>query len=66
MLGGVGRTGTIVACYYVYFKQMNAEEALAKMRHMFSSHERANWMSAPETEAQIDFIRTFANTIHNN
>jgi len=45
---------------------MNAEEALAKMRHMFSSHERANWMSAPETEAQIDFIRTFANTIHNN
>jgi hypothetical protein len=65
-LGGVGRTGTIVACYYVYFKQMNAEEALAKMRHMFSCHERANWMSAPETEAQIDFIHTFANTIHNN
>ena len=45
---------------------MNAEEALAKMRHMFSCHERANWMSAPETEAQIDFIHTFANTIHNN
>ena len=65
-LGGVGRTGTIVACYYIYFKQMNAEEALAEMRLMFSSHERAVWMSAPETEAQIDFIHTFANTIQNN
>lgn len=65
-LGGVGRTGTIVACYYVYFKQMIAEEALAEMRRMFSSHERAIWMSAPETEAQIDFIHTFANTIQNN
>lgn len=65
-LGGVGRTGTIVACYYIYFKQMNAEEALAEMRRMFSSHERAVWMSAPETEAQIDFTHTFANTIQNN
>ena len=65
-LGGVGRTGTIVACYYIYFKQMAADEALAEMRRMFSSHERAVWMSAPETEAQIDFIHTFANTIHNN
>ena len=65
-LGGVGRTGTIVACYYIYFKQMAADEALAEMRRMFSSHERANWMSAPETEAQIDFIHTFANTIQNN
>lgn len=65
-LGGVGRTGTIVACYYIYFKQMAADEALAEMRRMFSSHERAVWMSAPETEAQIDFIHTFANTIKNN
>lgn len=65
-LGRVGRTGTIVACYYIYFKQMAADEALAEMRRMFSSHERANWMSVPETEAQIDFIHTFANTIQNN
>ena len=65
-LGGVGRTVTIVACYYIYFKQMAADEALAEMRRMFSSHERAVWMSAPETEAQIDFIHTFANTIQNN
>ena len=65
-LGGVGRTGTIVACYYIYFKQMAADEALAEMRRMFSSHERAVWMSSPETEAQIDFIHTFANTIKNN
>lgn len=30
--GGVGRTGTIVVCYYIYFKGMSADEALAEMR----------------------------------
>ena len=32
-VGGVGRTGTIVTCYYIYFKEMSAYDALAEMRH---------------------------------
>lgn len=60
--GGVGRTGTIVACYYVYFKEMSAEEALAEMRRRFATHSRSSWMCAPETQAQVDFVREFAET----
>ncbi len=61
-VGGVGRTGMMVACYYIYFKGMTADEALAEMRRRFASHGRSAWMTAPETQAQIDFIRTFADT----
>ncbi len=61
-VGGVGRTGMIVACYYIYFKGMTADESLAEMRRRFATHGRSAWMSAPETQAQIDFIRAFANT----
>ncbi len=61
-MGGVGRTGMIVACYYIYFKGMSAEEALAEMRRRFAAHGRSAWMTAPETQAQIDFIHTFAET----
>ncbi|MBO5698892.1 MAG: dual specificity protein phosphatase family protein [Bacteroidaceae bacterium] len=60
--GGVGRTGTIVACYYIYFKGMPADDALAEMRRRYATHGRSVWMSAPETEAQLNFIKEFANS----
>ena len=61
-VGGVGRTGTIVACYYIYFNGMSADDALAEMRRRFATHGRSAWMSAPETATQVNFIREFANT----
>ncbi len=61
-VGGVGRTGTIVACYYIYFNGMSADDALAEMRRRFATHGRFAWMSAPETATQVNFIREFANT----
>ena len=60
--GGAGRTGTIVACYYIYFKGMSAEDAMAEMRLRFATHGNAEWMSAPENEEQVDFINEFAHT----
>ena len=60
--GGVGRTGTIVACYYIYFKGMSSDEALVEMRRRFATHGRSAWMSAPETEVQLNFIKEFADT----
>ena len=60
--GGVGRTGTIVACYYIYFKGMPADNARADMRRRYATHGRSAWMSAPETEVQLNFIKEFANT----
>lgn len=61
-VGGVGRTGTIVTCYYIYFHHLSANDALAKMRNNYASHERAAWMSAPETQSQLDYIFKFAST----
>ena len=39
-VGGVGRTGTIVACY-IYFMGMSAEDALAETRRRFATHGRS-------------------------
>jgi hypothetical protein len=41
---------------------MSANDALAEMRRRFVTHSRSAWMFAPETEAQVNFIREFANT----
>lgn len=40
---------------------MSAEDALSEMRRRCATHGRSAWMSAPETEAQVNFIREFAN-----
>ncbi len=66
-LGGVGRTGTIVACYYIYFEHLSFEEALEKMRTHYAYHERSMWIDSPETQQQIDFIKAFSEKIsHSN
>ncbi len=58
--GGVGRTGTIVACWYIWFEHLSFDEALTKMCSRFAYHDRSAWMNAPENQQQIDFIREFA------
>ncbi len=60
--GGVGRTGTIVSCYYIWFEHLSSDEAIAKMRSRFAFHGRSSWMRAPENRQQEDFIRRFAET----
>lgn len=61
-VGGVGRTGMIVACYLIYFQGMGYEDAVSEMRRRFAYHGRSAWMSAPETQPQADFIKDFAGT----
>lgn len=58
--GGVGRTGTIVACYYIYFEHLSFEESLDKMKRKYAQSPRSRIMDAPETKRQIEFIKTFA------
>lgn len=41
---------------------MSADDALAEMRRRFATHGRSEWMAAPETNAQVNFIREFADT----
>ena len=58
--GGVGRTGAIVACYYIYFEHLSFDEALDKMRRQYTQSPRSKFMNAPETKRQIEFVRRFA------
>lgn len=58
--GGVGRTGTIVACFYIYFEHLSFEEALDKMRQQFAQSSRSKIMNAPENKRQIEFIKMFS------
>ena len=59
--GGVGRTGTIVACYEArHMKEPTLETALTVMRSRFSNMPKASHRKSPETQEQIDFVRRFA------
>lgn len=58
--GGVGRTGTIVACYYIYFEHFSFEESLDKMKRKYAQSPRSRIMDAPETKSQVEFVRRFA------
>ncbi len=58
--GGIGRTGTVVACW---LKEggMNAEEALARVQELYDAHmderKRARYPRSPQQPAQLNYVR---------
>ena len=61
--GGVGRTGTIVACYEArQMKEPTLGKALTAMRSCFSGMPKASHRKSPETQEQIDFVRKFVDS----
>lgn len=62
--GGVGRTGTIVACYISHnWKEPDLNHTLEVLRRRFSAMPKSAYRKTPETKAQIDFIERFINSI---
>ena len=60
--GGVGRTGTIVACYLSQdAEEPNLCHTLEVLRNHFSEMPKATYRETPETKEQIDFIEQFIN-----
>lgn len=64
--GGVGRTGTIVACLYAYLMKNEGlsndkayELAMKKLRDSFTMCPKSKYRTTPETKAQCAFIRKF-------
>lgn len=64
--GGVGRTGTIVACLYAYLMKDEGlsndklyERALKKLCNSFTMCPKSKYRITPETKAQCAFIRKF-------
>lgn len=56
--GGVGRTGTIVACLYEYLGE-SYYDAVKHLRESFKQCPKSHWLQTPETEEQLGFIRSF-------
>jgi ADP-ribosyl-[dinitrogen reductase] hydrolase len=56
---GIGRTGTAVGCYLVR-SGLDADAALDRLNELWLECERSRtWPSVPETEAQIEFVRSW-------
>ena len=61
--GGVGRTGTIVACYEArQMEEPTVETALTGMRNNVAEMPKAAHRKSPETQEQIDFVRRFVDS----
>ena len=61
--GGVGRTGTIVACYLSQnWEEPELNHTLEVLRRNFSEMPKSAYRKTPETKEQIDFIEQFINS----
>ena len=61
--GGVGRTGTIVACYLSQnWEESDLSHTLEVLRRNFSEMPKSAYRETPETKEQIDFIEQFINS----
>ena len=59
--GGVGRTGTIAACYLLHKMVLpDAAQALKMMRARFATMPKSKHKVSPETQAQVAFVHQFA------
>ena len=59
--GGVGRTGTIAACYLLHKMALpDAAQALKMMRARFATMPKSKHKVSPETQAQVAFVHQFA------
>lgn len=57
--GGIGRTGTVVACYLVR-RGLTGEEALCELHRRWQSVPKSRFHPhSPETEVQRQFVLTF-------
>ena len=61
--GGVGRTGTIAACYlFQNEEEPDLNKTLEVLRGRFSEMPKSAYRETPETKEQIDFIEQFINS----
>jgi protein-tyrosine phosphatase len=62
--GGVGRTGTIVACYLAHLMEHpTSEKALARLRSRFIEMPKSSYRLTPETRAQEQFVKDYIQSI---
>jgi ADP-ribosyl-[dinitrogen reductase] hydrolase len=56
---GIGRTGMVIGCLLVE-RGLQGEAALDELNRLWQQSERSkNWGSVPETDQQVDFVRSW-------
>jgi len=56
---GIGRTGTVIGCFLIE-RGLSGEQALEELNRLWQQCRRSHtWPTVPETEDQIDFVRTW-------
>ena len=56
---GIGRTGMVIGCLLVE-RGLQGEAALEELNRLWQHSERSqNWGTVPETDQQVDFVRTW-------
>ena len=62
--GGVGRTGTIVACYLAqHMEYPTLEKVLSQLRTRFSEMPKSAYRRTPETSEQDQFVQEYIQSI---
>lgn len=61
--GGVGRTGTISACWLAYSRGLDAESSLSLLREYWKSCRKSEWREIPENASQERFVAKFVNSL---
>lgn len=62
--GGVGRTGTIVACYLAqHMEHPTLEKVLSQLRTRFSEMPKSAYRRTPETSEQDQFVQKYIQSI---
>ena len=64
--GGVGRTGTVVACYLArHMKDCTIEQVLHELYERFKFMPKSAYRTTPDTNGQVKFIESFINSCNN-
>lgn len=64
--GGVGRTGTVVACWMLRHGLATVEDVLGKLKSLRRQDQERGHRESPETGVQRDFIHAWCNTKGNS
>ena len=64
--GGVGRTGTIIACYLArHMEEPSIEKVIYELNERFKDMPKSDYRTTPETRGQVDFIESFIDSCKN-
>ncbi|MDO5554025.1 MAG: protein-tyrosine phosphatase family protein [Planctomycetia bacterium] len=58
--GGIGRTGTVVACWLAWTLGLDGDHALRELARRWTACPKSAWSDSPENETQRNFVRRYA------